>query len=350
MTTAQPVAASARAGAVRGLLPGYFALVMSTGMVSIGLNLHDWHAASVVLLWLSVVCFVILLVATVLRFLRFRAELVGDLSNPERAFGFFTIVAAIDVVGTRLVIDGHNHLAGALLAAALVVWLVLGYVIPVVAVLGRRERPVINHTNGTWFIWAVASQSVTVLAATLQPTGVPGTNLLALIAVFSWSLGVFLYAVVGILLIVRLTVYPFGPQDIQPPYWVAMGATAITVLAGSRIVAMEQAPTVDVTRGLVAGLALLFWCFGTWLIPALLAIGWWRHITHHIPIRYEPAWWSLVFPVAMYGVGSHYLGVADHLPIVTSVGDVVIWVAVAVWALTFVAMLAHLWRSLVASQ
>jgi tellurite resistance protein TehA-like permease len=346
MSTTAPAPASAWDGAVRGLLPGYFALVMSTGMVSIGLYLHGLDAVSVVVLWLAALSFVILLAGTVLRFLRFRSALVGDLTNPERAFGFFTFVAAVDVVGTRLVIDDHHDLAGVLLAGALAVWVFLGYVIPVVAVLGRRERPVINHTNGTWFIWAVASQSVTVLAATLQPTGVPGRNLLALIAVFSWSLGVFLYAVVGILLIVRLTVYPFGPKDINPPYWVAMGATAITVLAGSRIVAMDQAPTVDVTRGLVAGLALLFWCFGTWLIPALLAIGWWRHITHRIPIHYEPSWWSLVFPVAMYGVGSHYLGVADHLPIVAGVGDVVIWFAVAVWAVVFAGMLAHLWRTL----
>lgn len=346
MTTTAPERTSAWSGAVKGLLPGYFALVMSTGMVSIGLNLHFWHIPSVLLLWLAILCFAILFVVTILRFLYFRGALISDLTNPERAFGYFTFVAAVDVVGTRLVIDGHHNIAGILLAGALAVWLVLGYVIPVAAVLGRKERPVINHTNGTWFIWAVASQSVTVLAATLEPTGVPGRNVLALVAVLSWSLGVFLYAVVGILLIVRLTVYPFGPKDIQPPYWVAMGATAITVLAGSRIVAMEQAPTVDVTRGLVAGLALLFWCFGTWLIPALLAIGYWRHFTHRIPIRYEPAWWSLVFPVAMYGVGSHYLGAADHLPIVMGVGDIVIWFAVAVWTVTFIGMLRHLWRTL----
>lgn len=336
--------------AVRTLLPGYFALVMSTGMVSIGLNLHGLHAASVLLLWIAIVSFVVLLAANIIRFTRYPGDALADVRSPERAFGFFTLVAGIDVVGTRLVIDGHNNLAGGLLAVALAIWLVLGYVIPALAVLGRKERPVISHTNGTWFIWAVASQSVTVLASTLQPTGVPGRNLLALVAVFSWCLGVFLYAVVGILLIVRLTVYHFTPQDINPPYWVAMGATAITVLAGSRIVAMEAAPTVDVTRGLVAGLALLFWCFGTWLIPALLAVGWWRHVVHHVPFTYNAAWWSLVFPVAMYGVGSHYLGVADHLPIVAGVGDTVIWVSIGVWTVAFVSMLRHLWLTLLVGR
>ncbi len=333
--------------AVRDLLPGYFALVMSTGMVSIGLLVIGLETASVVLLWVDIVCFAALLVATGARLVRHPRAAARDLADPERSFGFFTFVAGVNVIGVRLVLDGHTNAAGVLLAVSLVAWLLLGYVIPAVAVLHPRRHPSISHANGTWFIWAVASQSVTVLAATLQPTGVPGSTVLALVAVFSWSLGVFLYGVVVVLVVVRLTRYPFTPADITPPYWVAMGATAITVLAGSRIVAMDQAPTVDVTRGLVAGLALLFWCFGTWLIPALLAIGWWRHVVHRVPIRYQAAWWSMVFPIAMYGVGSYYLGRADHLPIVAGVGDVVIPVAAAVWAITFVAMLRHLWRTLV---
>lgn len=337
---------AAWAAAVRELQPGYFALVMSTGMVSIGLLALGLEAASVTVFWIDVVCFGVLLLATGVRLTRYPRAVLRDLTDPGKAFGYFTFVAGTNVIGTRLTLDGHDNLAGTLLAVALAAWLLLGYVVPAAAVLRRRGDSAIEHANGTWFIWAVASQSVTVLAATLQPTGVPGSNLLALVAVFSWSLGVFLYGVVGVLLVVRLTRYPFTPADITPPYWVAMGATAITVLAGSRIVAMDQAPTVDVTRGLVAGLALLFWCFGTWLIPALLAVGWWRHVVHRIPIRYEPAWWSLVFPLAMYGVGSYYLGRADHLPIVAGVGDVVIPIAVVVWAVTFVGMLVHLWRTL----
>src|SRR5690606_6123920 len=122
-------------------------------------------------------------------------EAYGDLKNPERAFGFFTFVAATDVLGTRLVHDGHDVVAGVLLAVALAVWLLLGYVVPSLAVLGNKDLPVLRHANGTWFIWAVASQSVAVLAATLQPTGVPGSSLLSFVAVFSWALGVFLYAV-----------------------------------------------------------------------------------------------------------------------------------------------------------
>jgi tellurite resistance protein TehA-like permease len=116
-----------------------------------------------------------------------------------------------------------------------------------------------------------------------------------------------------------------------------MGATAITVLAGARIVQMSDTP-ISVVRGLIAGASVVFWAFGSWLIPPLVAAGVWRHVVHRIPLRYEAPLWSVVFPLGMYGVGSHYLGQVDHLPIVEDIGYVETWVALAVWAATFTAM------------
>jgi tellurite resistance protein TehA-like permease len=56
--------------------------------------------------------------------------------------------------------------------------------------------------------------------------------------------------------------------------------------------------------------------------------------------------WSIVFPLGMYGVAGHYLGSADHLPIVRVIGENETWVALTAWALTFAAMLLHLMRTL----
>jgi len=70
----------------------------------------------------------------------------------------------------------------------------------------------------------------------------------------------------------------------------------------------------------------------------------WRHVVHRIPLRYEATLWSVVFPLGMYGVGGHYLGQADHLPIVKAIGANESWVALAAWLITFAAMLAHLTR------
>jgi tellurite resistance protein TehA-like permease len=205
----------------------------------------------------------------------------------------------------------------------------------------------VANANGTWFIWVVASQSVATAAATLEPVTDSWRRELAVVAVFAWSVGVFLYAAAGVFVAARMMLYPFGPTDLTPPYWVAMGACAITVLAGARIVEMDSAPMVDVTRGLVAGTSVMFWAFATWLIPALIAAGWWRHGLNRVPLRYEATLWSIVFPLGMYAVAGIYLGQADSLPIVEGIGRFWLFaVAFPVWMCTFVAMLLNVYRTL----
>ncbi|MEO5652054.1 MAG: tellurite resistance/C4-dicarboxylate transporter family protein, partial [Marmoricola sp.] len=209
------------------------------------------------------------------------------------------------------------------------------------AALGPQTRPVVATANGTWFIWVVASQSVAVSAATLEAVVETGRRELALLAVVSWSVGVFLYAATGIFVSLRLLLYDFGPEELTPPYWVSMGALAITVLAGARIVEMADAPMVDATRGLIAGLSVVFWGFATWLIPVLVGAGWWRHVVRGVPMRYDPTLWSIVFPLGMYAVAGIYLGDADQLPVVRAIGGGMLWVALTAWVLTLVSMAVH---------
>jgi len=331
---------------VRGLDPGYFALVMATGIVSVGVMLENVTWLSLVLLWIACVAFAILILLNIWRLTAYRAAVVADTRDPRRGFAMFTFVAAADVVGTRLVPAGHRATALVLLAVGSLAWLVLGYLIPWMALLGRARRPILRDANGTWFIWVVASQSVAVLAATLEPIVHTGRNELASLAVISWSVGAFLYGGTGLFVAARLLSYPLRPSDLTPPFWVAMGATAITVVAGAKIVQMADAPAATAAHEIAAGLSIAFWAFGTWLIPALLAAGVWRHVIHRVPLRYEPALWSIVFPLGMYGVACRYLGAADHLPGLDTAGAVETWFAVAAWLVTFVAMLVHLTRTL----
>jgi tellurite resistance protein TehA-like permease len=332
--------------AVAGLTPGYFALVMATGIISIGARTNGWIAASLVLLVIAAVSYLTLIGLNLVRVVRHRHALADDFADPGRAFGFFTFVAATCVLGSRLSQeDGFQATAIVLLLVASIAWLVLGYTVPWTAVLGERAAAPIGTANGTWFIWAVASQSVAVLAATLEVELEAWRPLLAVLAVLSWSVGTFLYCAVGVLVGVRMLTVAFRPRDLTPPYWVAMGATAITVVAAARIVQMSDAPMVDATRGLIAGAAVFFWAFGTWIIPPLVIAGWWRHGRHRIPFRYEATLWSIVFPLGMYGVGSEFLGQVDRLPIVSAIGVGFSWVALGAWLVTFGWMSVTIWRT-----
>lgn len=333
--------ASVRAS-VESLTPGYFALVMASGILSLGFDLVGWTTLSQMLFVVTGVAYVVLLVLNGWRLVAFWRAVVEDFQAPRRAFGFFTFVAGTNVLGARAGAQGWFALTGWLLLAAGAVWIVLGYVIPWSAVLGRDERPVVALANGTWFVWVVASQSVAVSAATLEGVVVRGRELLAILAVLSWSVGVFLYVASAIIVSLRLMLYRLDPVDLDPPYWVAMGAVAITVVAGARIVGMQTEPMVEVTRGLIAGLSVMFWAFATWLIPVLVAAGVWRHVARGVPWRYEATLWSMVFPLGMYAVAGIYLGRADRLPVVEWIGVHWLFVAGCVWAVVLAAMLRHL--------
>ncbi|MDQ2670511.1 MAG: tellurite resistance protein permease, partial [Gemmatimonadota bacterium] len=142
--TAERVAATGLGGrldaAVRGLNPGYFALVMGTGIVSIGLADHGWDVLSLILLAIDIVSYVLLVVLVVIRAIRHRDALRADFEDPAKAFAFFTFVAASCVLGSRLAVAGEHGVAAALLVLGSAAWLVLGYLIPWTALLLRENK------------------------------------------------------------------------------------------------------------------------------------------------------------------------------------------------------------------
>jgi tellurite resistance protein TehA-like permease len=326
---------------VQSLTPGYFALVMASGIISLGLSLTGYDTSSVILFAIAIGAYIILCALNVWRFIAYRPAMRDDFHATRRAFGFFTFVAGTDVLGARAGAQLWYDVTLWLLVVAGSAWLVLGYVVPWSAVLGRQERPVVAAANGTWFIWVVASQSVAIASASLEVVFDGARQPLSVLAILSWSVGVFLYAASAIFVSLRLMLYPLRPEELDPPYWVSMGALAITVLAGARIVEMNSAPMVDVTRGLIAGLSVVFWCFATWLIPVLVAAGWWRHVRHRVPLRYEATLWSIIFPLGMYAVASIYLGRADRLPLVEWIGTHWLWLALGAWGIVFISMVRH---------
>ncbi|MFX4285637.1 tellurite resistance/C4-dicarboxylate transporter family protein [Janibacter sp. G349] len=319
--------------AVADLPPGAFAFVMATGIVSIGLDQQGLHLPSLVLLVIAGGAWIVLLVALAARLVAYRGRVITDLRDPRKAFGFYTIIAGTGVVAVRL-LDLDHTVSAVLLAVAAPVGLLLSYAVPWAAVLSRRERPALAEANGTWFIWVVASQSVATTAAGLEPLVGRGQSELAVLAVCAWSVGIVLYAACAVLVALRLTLYPLDVHELSPPYWVSMGAVAISIVAGAKIVEMDSTPIVDATGGLIAGLVVLCWAWATWLIPVLFAVGVWRHVIHRIPLRYESTWWSIVFPLGMYAVAGMYLGRADELPLVEQIGASWLWVAVVAWLYT----------------
>jgi tellurite resistance protein TehA-like permease len=311
---------------------------MATGIDSVGLKLEGFELLSDGLFVIAFCAFAVLVSLTVCRLVAYRSAMSRDLRDPRRGFEFFTFVAGANVVGVRVGMDGRYTVTAVLLVLSGLVWLILGYVVPFLAVLAQPERPTVAAASGTWFLWVVATQSVAVASATLEPTVVHGRQGLALLAVLAWFVGSFLYALVAVVVCLRLGLFEFGPADLTPPYWISMGALAITVLAGARIVEMTDTPIVEVTRPLAAASAVGLWALATWLIPGLVGAEIWRHKRRGAPVTYSAALWSIAFPLGMYAVAALYLGDADRLPVIKAIGAGELWLAVGAWTVLFAAM------------
>jgi tellurite resistance protein TehA-like permease len=320
---------------VKRLNPGTFAFVMATGIVSAALDAGSARTASAALLVVGAVGFVALLLAYGWRLLRWRQRFVADLVGP-RGFAFLTIVAASNVLASRFLVDRHITVASVLLAFGAAGWLVLGYGVPLGLIATTERHPWLDQVNDTWFMWVVGTQSVAVAAAALDK--LTPSLLLAVSASVCWAIGLVQYLLTAATALARLLARPVAPVDLIPPYWVFMGAAAISVLAGANLLELPSTGGL-VPRQVTAGLSIVLWSFCTWLIPLLLALGVWRHVLRRVPLRYETGLWSMVFPIGMYGVATRELGQATGTSWLTTLGGGEAWLAAAVWLMVFAAML-----------
>jgi tellurite resistance protein TehA-like permease len=331
-----------RPGATGALDPAYFALVMATGVVSIILHSHGWRLASDALLGLGLAVLVVLLAMGGWTLYRYRHMLTAIAVDPRRALIFFAVVAAWDVLSTRLSMAGFSGVAIAFLIVGGAALLVFTHAIPIALMIRRDKQPARLAANGTWIIWVVGIQSVVIAAASI-----PGewSVRLASLAVVCWSVGVVLYAIITTIVLAQLLFLPLSPAEWTPPNWVLMGGTAISTVAGLQTLRLRPDTLVAETSPVIAGLSVVLWAFGTWLIPLLVLLDGWKYVVRRIPLSYEPAWWSLIFVTGMYGLASQGLGALLRVPWITGLGSTFEWITVVLWVVTFVAMLWSLART-----
>ena len=335
--------ASGVATAIRDLHPSYFGFVMATGIISFGTFLLGPLWLSRAMLVLASAGLVVLSAALVLRLAWYRSNVAADIAAPNQVFGFFTVVAAFGLLGVRFDEAGHPTITAVLTAVAAVLWVVLTYGLPASLLLARHRDSVLGGVDGTWLLWVVATQSLSVAASTLVHIWPSQSGYLAPIAVGLWSVGLMLYLVLVSIIMLHWLTVPMTPATLGPAYWILMGATAITVLAGAHILTLPAALAVrQATAPTVEGLSFVFWAFGTWWIPLLIVLGFWRHIRRQWPLTYEPTLWAVVFPLGMYSVATWSFGKAANLGFMAPVGRFMLWVAVAAWVAVAVAMVVRL--------
>ncbi len=332
--------------AVRGLYPGYFALVMATGIISNAAHYLGHPALSGGLLAVNLAAFPLLLAASTLRAWRFRRDLWADLMNPKLVFSFFTIVAAADVFGLQLVHRGYVEPAVALWLFALAAWTVLGYLsFSVLTFINSGSGADVVH--GGWLIAIVGTESLVLLGAQVAPHFGPLAPFAFVTVHALWGIGIVFYGIFITLFSYRLFFLKVETTDVTPLFWVVMGAAAIAANAGSTLILADPGmPFLLALRPFLDGTTLILWAWATWWIPLLVIMGVWKHVVRREPIAYHPMFWSLVFPLGMYTLATWRLSLAADFPPLQWIPRAMLWVALGAWAITMTGALGSLWRVL----
>lgn len=337
---------------LKNMPPAYFALAMATGIVSIALNLHGFTGLAKFLFAVNILQYAILWGALVLRVVRFRTAILSDASDHLRAPGYFTIIAATGVLCTQsFVVAGWIKMGFALAIFTFALWLILLYAIFALLIVKPVKPPIEKGINGGWLVAIVATQSVAIVSTQMAKHFQWNEDLLLFGGLLSWNIGIMLYLWIISLIFYRYMFFPFEPGDLSPPYWINMGAVAISTLAGCGLIAASGYNELLLElRPFLKGVTFLLWATATWWIPMLLMLGYWRHVLCRFPIRYDPMYWGMVFPLGMYSTCTFHVAREFGQVALYTVAAIFLCVASVVWLLVFSAMLMALARSAFADQ
>lgn len=330
------------------LPPAYFALVMATGVVSIAAYNLSQAWIGYALFYLNIVFYAALVVLHAARLITSPRRCLNDLHDPGAGPGYFTWIAGTTVLGTQcIVFEQAYQAAAALFVAGVILSAVVSYTV-LTALALRPVKPTLESgINGGWLIPVVAMQSLVVLMSHLAGhwwAGQPVLLELHFAALALWLAGIMLYLWLGLLLFYRCFFFVLSPIHILPTFWISMGATAISTLAGSTLITAAERgiPFLHSLKPFLEGLTVLCWAAGTWWIPLLVIIGVWRHVVRGVRLTYDPLYWGLVFPLGMYAVATSYMSHSMQLPFLRPIPVIFCYVALLAWAVTLTGLVMRL--------
>lgn len=189
---------------IHHLNPGYFSLVMATGIVSIAAYYLDFNKIAYGLFKINIVAYGALWVLTLGRIVFFPSALLKDFCSYELGPTFFTIPAGSCVLGSQVILLSKFIQGGVILwGISTISWMIIMYGFFYAMTIAASKPSLGEGLTGTWSIPVVATFGIAILSALLAVHLPAVRKILLFIALTAFLMGSMLYIFIITLMFYR---------------------------------------------------------------------------------------------------------------------------------------------------
>lgn len=283
----------------------WFTPAMATIMIASASQLYGYERVVPYFFITSLAIFFSVVIFKTLQTILFYKDALEELFNPEKTLYFFTIVVAVNLVGMCFSRIFHLYTtANIFWYVAIALWLGISLFTFSILFLNQKseDRKFEDVFHGGWFFATAGTQSTALLGVIVAEHA---TRYVTFIHVFSfalWSIGASLYIVFMALIILRLVFYRIDSNTVLSPYWMNVGAAAITAITG--IVLHQHIQGTGGPFGdflpFLKGISLLFWSFGLWWMPFLIILAIRKLAYSEEGLAFTVGYWEVAFALGLY--------------------------------------------------
>ncbi len=328
----------------------WFNTVMATVIIAVVSQLYGFERISPYFFITGLVALLSVIVFMIVRIVLFNKDAINDLLNPEKSLYFFAIISAVNFAGMCFSMIFHMNLTASIfLYVAITLWVVISLsTFSILFLHGKsRDRKIEEVLNGGWFFATAGTQSTALLGIIVAGEATQNILFIHIFSFALWSIGACLYIIFIALITFRLFFYQFKIDTLLSPYWMNMGAAALTAITGIELyqhISIVGGPFMEFLPFL-KGISLFFWSAGLWWLPFLIILAIRKQVFSKEGLVFTVGYWEVVFALGLYAhstiklfclFGGQYLNVISICFYI---------VCIIFWCFSSIFTLVHLVRS-----